>query len=218
MRAGAVAVVALAIVLERPAGDPDDPPLGAGLARDALAGERAGAAPERRAAAPRSIRIPAIGVDARVVPLGLARDGTMETPRDFSATGWFAPGREPGEPGPAVVAGHVDSTSGPAVFYRLRELRRGDAIRIARADGSAVRFRVEGLERWPKAAFPTRRVFGDTPRATLRLVTCSGEFDESSGHYLDNTIVYAARVSGTAGARRMASAVAARSSPSSAAR
>jgi hypothetical protein len=118
----------------------------------------------------------------------------METPANFSETGWFEPGREPGERGPAVVVGHVDSINGPAVFYRLRELRRGNRINIRRADGSVVRFRVEGLERWPKAAFPTRRVFGHTGVAALRLVTCSGNFDPSTGHYVDNTIVYAARV------------------------
>jgi hypothetical protein len=117
----------------------------------------------------------------------------MQTPDNVAETGWYEPGREPGERGPAVVVGHVDDVGGPGVFYRLRELRRGDWIRIGRADGSVVRFRVEGLERWPKAAFPTRRVFGGTHTAALRLVTCSGNFDPSTGHYVDNTIVYAAR-------------------------
>ena len=145
------------------------------------------------AARPERIRIPAIGVSGRVVPLGLAADRTMETPRNFENTGWYEPGPEPGERGAAVITGHVDSTSGPAVFYRLRELRRGNVIRISRADGSVVQFRVEGLERWPKAAFPTRRVFGRTRGSVLRLVTCSGNFDSSTGHYVDNTIVYAAR-------------------------
>lgn len=109
--------------------------------------------------------------------------------------GWYEPGPEPGERGPAVIAGHVDSTDGPAIFYRLRELRRGNLIYIRRADGSLVRFRVEGLERWPKSEFPTRRVFGTKSRiSVLRLVTCSGNFDRSTGHYVDNTIVYAVRV------------------------
>jgi hypothetical protein len=148
---------------------------------------------DREAARPRRIRIPAIGVWTRVIPLRLEPDGTMQTPDNVAETGWYEPGREPGERGPAVVVGHIDDTGGPGVFYRLRELRRGDWIRIARADGSVVRFRVEGLERWPKAAFPTRRVFGNTHTATLRLVTCSGNFDPSTGHYVDNTIVYAAR-------------------------
>jgi Sortase domain len=149
---------------------------------------------DREAARPRRIEIPAIGVSAAVGQLRLAPDGTMQTPDHFEDTGWFEPGREPGERGPAVVVGHVDSTHGPAVFYRLRDLRRGNLIRIRRADGSVVRFRVEGLERWPKAEFPSRRVFGRTRISALRLVTCSGDFDSSTGHYVDNTIVYAARV------------------------
>ena len=93
-----------------------------------------------------------------------------------------------------MFAGHIDSTSGPAVLYRLRELRCGNAIYIRRADGSVVRFSVEGLERWPKAAFPTRRVFGRTHVSAVRIVTCSGNFDPLIGHCVDNKIVYAARV------------------------
>ena len=203
--------MALACALDLATGSHrDDPPVGRSLPERALAGERPqdtrerspGARPRRRlvdvvdeeAAPPRSIRIPAIGVRARVIPLGLSTDGTMQTPRDFSVTGWYKPWREPGERGAAVITGHVDSVDGPAVFYRLRDLRRGSIIRVVRADGSVVRFRVEGLERWPKAAFPTRRVFRPTRISTLRLVTCSGNFDASTGHYVDNTIVYAARV------------------------
>ena len=150
---------------------------------------------DRNAPRPLRIRIPAIGVSARVVPLHREPDGTMQTPRRWENAGWYQPGAEPGERGPAVIAGHVDSTGGPAVFYRLRDLRRGNVISISRAGGSVVRFRVEGLERWPKSDFPTRRVFGRKPRiSVLRVVTCSGNFDRSTGHYVDNTIVYAARV------------------------
>jgi hypothetical protein len=187
-----------------------EPPAGRQLPPGALAAEHlpvapllAPHAPQKRrladvvdanAAAPRRIHISSIGVSARVIPLQLAPNRTMETPKNFSETGWFEPGHEPGEQGPAVVVGHVDSKTGPAVFYKLRKLRRGDMIRIVRADGSAVRFRVEGLERWPKADFPTKKVFGRTRKSTLRLVTCSGNFDPSVGHYVDNTIVYAVRV------------------------
>ena len=179
-----------------------DPPAGRALPHRALAAERPRATPKRRlvnvvdreAAPPRTIRIPAIGVSSRVISLGLNPDGTMQTPLSVSVTGWYRPWREPGERGTAVITGHVDSVNGPGVFYRLRELRRGDIIRIERADHSVVRFRVEGLERWPKAEFPTRKVFRPTRISTLRLVTCSGNFDTSTGHYVDNTIVYAARV------------------------
>jgi hypothetical protein len=146
------------------------------------------------AAPPRRIEIPAIGVSAPVIALGLNRDGTLQTPRVWAETGWYKPGPEPGERGPAVVVGHVDSTTGPAVFYRLRSLRPGNLIRIQRRDGSAVRFRVQRVERWPKAEFPTSRVYGPTRGAVLRIVTCSGNFDRSTGHYVDNTIVYASRI------------------------
>ena len=197
------AVAALAAVLDLLTDSRHDgPPAGRALPHRALAAEWPRATPKRRlvdvvdreAARPRGIRIPAIGVSARVIPLGLSADGTMQTPRSFSETGWYTPWREPGERGAAVITGHVDSVSGPGVFYRLRELRRGDIIRIERADRTVVRFRVEGLERWPKAEFPTRRVFRPARISTLRLVTCSGNFDTSTGHYVDNTIVYAARV------------------------
>jgi sortase (surface protein transpeptidase) len=142
---------------------------------------------------PVRIRIPAIGVNARVVRLGLAPDKTMETPANYADTGWFAPGPEPGERGAAVIAGHVDSTGGPAVFFRLGELRRGNLIRITVAGGRVITFKVRGTERWPKTHFPTKRVFGTTRASTLRLITCGGAFNSATGHYLDNTIVYAVR-------------------------
>jgi hypothetical protein len=200
-------VGAALVVVSLSTGSNGDPPLSRSLPHQALAVERphhATARPrgtrkrlvnlvDRQAAPPRRIRIPAIGVSTRVIPLGLNADGSMQTPDSVSVTGWYRPWREPGERGSAVITGHVDSVNGPGVFYRLRALRRGDVIRIERADGTAVRFTVEGLERWPKAEFPTRRVFRPTRISTLRLVTCSGNFDASTGHYVDNTIVYAAR-------------------------
>jgi sortase (surface protein transpeptidase) len=149
---------------------------------------------DRHAAPPRRLEIPAIGVSAPVIALGLNSDGTIQTPTVWAETGWYKPGPEPGERGPAVVVGHVDSTSGPAVFYRLRALRPGNVIRIGRSDGSTVRFRVQRIERWPKSEFPTKRVYGPTRGAVLRLVTCAGNFDRSTGHYVDNTIVYATRI------------------------
>ena len=148
---------------------------------------------ERDAAPPRRIRIPAIGVSARVVPLGLKPDRSLQVPQQWSQTGWYERGPEPGEQGPAVIAGHVDSTSGPAVFYRLGQLERGALISIRRGDRSLVRFRVQGVERWPKDRFPTHRVYRPTRNAALRLITCGGSFNGATGHYLDNTIVYASR-------------------------
>ena len=144
-----------------------------------------------RVARPVRLKIPAIGVDAPVVALGLDRHGALEAPRSFSDAGWWSGGVRPGAVGPAVLAGHVDSTTGPAVFFALRELRRGDTIVVTRRDGSRARFRVQRTASYAKAKFPTRAVYGPTPRPTLRLITCSGVFDRSTGHYLDNTVVYA---------------------------
>jgi hypothetical protein len=140
---------------------------------------------------PVRVEIPAIGVSAPVVRLGLDRAGTLEVPGDFASTGWWSGGAPPGGRGPAVIVGHVDSRTGPAVFFELGELRRGDAITVERADGSRVRFRVERSAHYPKSLFPTAQVYGPGARPTLRLITCSGAFDRASGHYLDNTVVYA---------------------------
>jgi hypothetical protein len=148
-------------------------------------------------APPVRLDIPAIGVATRLVRLGVEPDGAMQVPGDFATAGWFAGGPVPGELGPAVIAGHVDSRTGPAVFSRLRELRPGDQIRVVRADRLVVRFRVESLASYPKAGFPTAAVFGPVPAAALRLLTCAGDFDRSSGHYLDNLVVFA-RLAGTA--------------------
>jgi sortase (surface protein transpeptidase) len=140
---------------------------------------------------PTSIAIPAIGVNAPLISLGLNPDGSLEVPTDFGEAGWYEQGPEPGEFGPAVIAGHVDSYTGPAVFYRLPELNVGDQIAVGREDGTTVRFLVNRVTDWPKTSFPTHQVYGDTSGSVLRLVTCSGSFDESTGHYVDNTIVYA---------------------------
>ena len=145
----------------------------------------------RRPAPPVRVEIPALGIDAPLVRLGLDATGALEAPRRFDVAGWWTGGSRPGERGPAVIAGHVDSKSGPAVFYELGRLRRGDAVVVHRRDGTRVRFVVSGSGRYAKDRFPTARVYGPTRRPALRLITCSGDFDHSSGHYLDNTVVYA---------------------------
>jgi Sortase domain len=149
-----------------------------------------------RAAPPVRIRIPAIGVAAAVVRLGLNRDGTLQVPSDFGVAGWFTGGPAPGETGPAVITGHIDSRRGPAVFYRLRALRPGDRVAVERADGSTVRFAVQGAAQYPKVAFPTEAVFGPSPEPLLRLITCGGTFDRSRRSYRDNVVVTARLASG----------------------
>ena len=198
-----IALLAAGLRAAPPGAPPRAPVLeGARLGSRVLSGEDL--APRRsrpridaRAPAPRWIRIAAIGVSAPMVALGVNPDRTLEVPRRWGDTGWYIGGPKPGEQGPAVIAGHVDSTSGPAVFYRLGELRRGAMVRIRRADHSVVAFRVQGIERWPKDRFPTRRVYRRTARSTLRLITCGGSFNAATGHYTDNVIVYATRVSVT---------------------
>jgi hypothetical protein len=145
----------------------------------------------RKPSPPVRVEIPAIGVSSRLVRLGLNADGTMEVPRDYDLAGWFTGGAMPGQDGPAVISGHVDSKSGPAVFFRLRDLRRGDTIRVQRAHGDWLAFEVTGTARYAKAAFPTDAVFGPVTGPVLRVITCGGDFDRSSGHYLDNVVVTA---------------------------
>ena len=144
--------------------------------------------------APRQPRleIPEIDVEAKVIELGLRRNGSLEVPTEYSEVGWWAGVPRPGDDGPAVLTGHVDSRkTGPGVFYRLGELHAGDEVRFVRPSGTRVRFIVERSERYPKADFPTLRVYGKTDGPELRLITCTGDFDTGSGHYLDNLVVFA---------------------------
>jgi hypothetical protein len=117
----------------------------------------------------------------------------------FSVARWYSLGPSPGEPGAAIIAGHVDSKQGPAVFYRLVELAPGSVVRIALADRTEAVFRVYAVREFAKAAFPTSLVYGPTPQAELRMVTCGGAFDRQTGHYVDNVVVFARYVAAPAG-------------------
>jgi sortase (surface protein transpeptidase) len=141
--------------------------------------------------APVRLDIPRINVHSSdMVGLGLQRDGSIEVPQDPASPGWFTPGPSPGQYGPAVIAGHVDSKTGPAVFYRLGELTPGDRVSVTRRDGTVATFEVDAVETFEQDAFPTRAVYGATNRAELRLITCSGDYDAREG-YLSNTVVFA---------------------------
>lgn len=149
--------------------------------------------PEPGAAAPpgpSTLSIPGIGVRAAIVAVGRKPDGAMETP-DPDQVGWYRLGPRPGEPGPAVLVGHIDDQNGPAVFYRLRQLRPGDEILVGLADGTTARFRVGRLEQHRKDALPTNRIWTKANRPLLRLITCAGSFDDATHHYRDNLVVYA---------------------------
>lgn len=126
-----------------------------------------------------------------MAPLGLDEDGALEAPEDFAVVGWYKDGPEPGEPGATVVAGHVDSYDGPAVFYRLKELVPGNEVRVIGADGVEVVYTVTHIEQYRKESFPTGDVYASSDRSTLRLVTCGGDFDQAERSYKDNVVVYA---------------------------
>ena len=142
-------------------------------------------------ASPTAVEIPSIGVRSALSELGLDESGAIEAPSDFDVAGWFALGPRPGQPGPSVIAGHVDSRDGPAVFYRLHELVPGDEVIVHRADGTTIRFTVTDAQSYSKDAFPTESVYGPVPGPELRLITCGGEFDSSRQQYRDNVVVYA---------------------------
>jgi hypothetical protein len=143
---------------------------------------------------PVRLEIARIGVSTGLQRLGKDHHGAVEVPsgpHQWDTAGWYAAGTRPGDPGSAVILGHVDSKRGPAVFYRLRELRPGDLVEVVRADGSRARFAVQRVEEYPKARFPTADVYYPTLTPMLRLVTCGGAFDHKVGHYVDNVIVFA---------------------------
>ena len=142
-------------------------------------------------APPVRLRIPAVRIDTPLQRLGRAADATVEVPGDFGVAGWFADGPRPGQDGPAVILGHVDSRTGPGVFYPLAGLAAGTEVLVDRADGSTVTFRVSGVVTVPKSGFPTDQVYGPTLQSSLRLVTCGGPFDRAAGSYRDNVIVSA---------------------------
>jgi LPXTG-site transpeptidase (sortase) family protein len=143
---------------------------------------------------PTKIAIPRIGVSAPVGAGGLLPDGRVEEPplSKPNLAGWYKEGVTPGEIGPAVILGHVDANGKAAVFYRLKDLKPGDKIAVARKDGTTATFAVQKAQRVDKDAFPHKKVFGESlDHASLRLVTCGGAFDPKIGHYKDNLIVYA---------------------------
>jgi hypothetical protein len=146
-------------------------------------------------ASPVSLTIPLIGVKTSLITLGLAADGSLQVPSSTAVAGWYTGSPRPGSIGSAIIVGHIDSLSGPGVFYRLSELRRGDQVYLRRADGTTVLFLVTLVQSYLKDNFPTQAVYGPTPDAELRLITCGGAFDAATGHYLSNIVVYATQAS-----------------------
>ncbi|MFD1713046.1 class F sortase [Amnibacterium flavum] len=152
------------------------------------------AAPLGEGVEPAAIRIAAIDLDEPLIDLGIKSDGSMYVPAEWNDVGWFTGGGRPGGRGPTVIAGHVDSVSEPAVFYRLAELVPGDTVEVTDVNGAVTTYAVSEVTDFPKAQFPTGRVFGALPTDELRLITCGGFFDPSAASYVDNTVVFAVRV------------------------
>jgi len=143
------------------------------------------------APAPTRLTIPAIRVDTAVVRLGLNPDNTIEVPSDPGQAGWYRNGPAPGEQGPAVILGHLDSATGPAVFSHLSTLRPGGQVRVSREDGSTATFVVQRVASFPVDAFPTAEVYGATTDPELRLITCGGQYSLVQRRYLQNVVVFA---------------------------
>jgi hypothetical protein len=145
---------------------------------------------------PVSLAIPAIGVHTGLIDLGLGPDNNLQVPPLTQAgvqeAGWYDLGPAPGQPGPAVIAGHVDSYQGPGVFFRLGALRPGDQIEVTRADRTVAVFRVDAVDEYRKDSFPTGQVYGPVSYAGLRVITCGGQFDYQTHRYLSNIVIYAA--------------------------
>jgi hypothetical protein len=138
---------------------------------------------------PSRIVVPAMGLDATMVEVGVLENGDMEVP-PFGLVGWYRLGPAPGASGPAVIVGHVDTKSGPDVFYHLRDLKPGDEVLVYGTHGDAATFAVDSKEQQLKSDLPTDRIWSNTKKPVLRLITCGGDFDRRSGHYLSNVIVY----------------------------
>jgi hypothetical protein len=144
---------------------------------------------------PVSLTIPLIGVKTNLITLGLAAGGSMQVPVSATVAGWFTGSPRPGAVGSSIIVGHINNVQqGPGVFLRLSELKHGDDVFVKRADGTTVEFRVTEVQRYLKDHFPTQTVYGPTPDAELRLITCGGAFDYATGHYLSNIVVYATQV------------------------
>ncbi|WP_375489222.1 class F sortase [uncultured Jatrophihabitans sp.] len=157
--------------------------------RAGAGGPTAPAAADPAGTQPIRIRIPSIDVDSGLQSLHITSSKELQTPSQWQRAGWYADGVRPGDTGPAVIAGHIDSVNGPAVFARLTDLKTGAIVLITRADHAVLRFVVDRNQRYPKKHFPTEAVYGPSSLPLLRLITCTGKFDEHARSYLDNLVV-----------------------------
>lgn len=187
--AGGLGLIGTTLASQRP--DPFMPPPSRVSEAPPPALERPALPPSK----PVRLEIPSIGVDSVVQHLGQDAEGGLEVPAPgshYDEAAWYRYSPTPGERGPAVLLGHIDSAAdGPSVFFRLGELRAGARVVVTRADRSIAFFVVDAVHRYAKKDFPTRLVYGDIDHAGLRILTCGGAFDHASRHYLDNIVVFA---------------------------
>lgn len=148
-------------------------------------------------AEPTRLKILPIAVDAPFMPLSIGASGQLDAPPpdDNNLVGWFREGVTPGEAGTAIVAGHLDTKTGPGVFMNLSSLKPGSLVDVVRKDGTTVTFSVDEVESFSKSDFPNERVYADTPDPQLRLITCGGEYDKKAKDYKENVVVFAHMVS-----------------------
>ncbi|MFF8917558.1 class F sortase [Streptomyces sp. NPDC015032] len=161
----------------KPPVDPAKPPVGPAMLRSV----------------PTRLQIPSLAVNAPFTSLAVGAGGRLNPPpaNDPNLVGWFKDGVTPGERGASIIAGHVDTKTGPAVFLQLRFLKPGATVDIIRADGSVATFKVDSVETFSKAKFPDKRVYSDTPSAQLRLITCGGPYNKTVKDYEDNVVAFA---------------------------
>ncbi|MFK0022345.1 class F sortase [Streptomyces sp. NPDC090798] len=170
--------------------DPSAKPHAAGLAPSSAARPAGKHLPRSE---PTRLLIPKIDVDAPFTELAVDAEGKLQPPTadDTNLVGWYAKGVSPGEPGAAIIAGHVDTTTSAAVFADLRELEPGDRFTVKRADGRKATFVVDNADTFAKDDFPDKRVYADTRDAEVRLITCAGDYDHSAKDYTENLVVFA---------------------------
>jgi hypothetical protein len=189
---GGVAAVGVAVGAQEHAPQPSRAAAGA----TGSAGKARG--PSLQRSLPVSVDIPAIGVNSKLLHLGVNSDGTIEVPSLYTRAdeaAWFKYSATPGQIGASVIEGHLDSYHGPAVFFRLGSLRPGDSIHVRLADGITAFFRITGVRQFLKSSFPAKTIYGATGHAALYLITCGGAFDNATGHYLSSTVVFASLIS-----------------------
>lgn len=217
MVAGGVALAVLGVgsialgAAARRSGPPVPPPGGLVAAGYETGPKAVPAAPDDPAAAPvvpvvsdvvdnspaTHLSFPRMRIDTELMVLDLADDGSVAVPPDNpdAPAGWYGRGSSPGEPGPTVVLGHVDTKAGPGVFYGLGATRVGDRMSVARMDGRVAEYEVKRVASYPQSNFPTDEVYGPTSGSELRLITCGGRFDRANGGYQANIVVFATLLS-----------------------